>query len=99
MPTRPAGIRCGLATRFSPNRGSTRWVPSFFQVGVGGDPDRNRLLNRTRQHGKVAEVPKLSIVIDVLAGRGEAQYLDRFLHAAHPAGGLDPEMGELLLEV
>src|SRR5215472_18437262 len=25
-------------------------------------------------------------------------YLNRLLHAAHPAGGLDPEMGKLLLE-
>src|SRR6201993_1672096 len=73
-------------------------VPSLIQVGVGGDPDRNRLLNRTRQHSEVAEAPILSIVIDVLAGRGEPQYLDRLLHAAHPAGGLDPEMGKLLLQ-
>src|ERR1700757_1917758 len=74
-------------------------VPSLFQVGVGGDPDRNRLLNRTRQHGEVAEAAIFSIVIDVLVGRGEPQYLDRLLHAAHPAGGLDPEMGKLLREV
>src|SRR5215471_55008 len=73
-------------------------VPSLIQVRVGGDPYGNRLLNRTRQHGEVAKAPILSIVIDVLAGRGEPQYLDRLLHATHPAGGLDPEMGKLLLE-
>ena len=32
------------------------------------------------------------------SARGEPQYLDRLLHAAHPAGGLDPKMGKLLLE-
>jgi hypothetical protein len=32
------------------------------------------------------------IVIDVRAGRREPRYLDLLLHAAHPAGGLDPEM-------
>src|SRR5215469_15253805 len=73
-------------------------VPFLVQIGVGGDPDWNRLLNRTRQHGKVAEAPVLSIVVYVLARRGEAQYLDRFLHPAHPAGRLDPEMGKFLFE-
>jgi len=34
----------------------------------------------------------------VLARGGEPQYLNRFLHTAHPARGLDPEMSKLLLE-
>jgi hypothetical protein len=40
----------------------------------------------------------LSNVLDVLARGSEAQDLDRFLHPAHPARGLYPEMGKLLLE-
>jgi len=75
----------------------------YWQACVRNAPTQKQR-SRGRQALFVVNLPARRMAAEISEamlfdiGTGEPQYLDRLLHAAHPAGGLDPKMGKLLLE-